>query len=107
MDLNFNFKISLDREILNAINHIGNKMATLQDIKNELSGITDAVAAQKTSFDLLVTEVRQLLTQGDIIGADNLLAEIQADKEAIMAAVALNTELAAQVDAVNGEPPVV
>jgi hypothetical protein len=107
MDLNFNFKLTLDRELLNAINNIGNKMATLQDIKNELAGITDAVAAQKTSFDLLVTEVRQLLVQGDIVGADNLLAEIQADKEAIMAAVALNTSLAAEVDAINGDPVVV
>jgi hypothetical protein len=33
-----------------------------------------------------------------------LLLEIQQDKQAILDAVALNTELAAQVDAINGEP---
>ena len=104
IDLNITFNKKLLKEILFKLDKLETKMATLADIKQELTGITDAVAAQHASFDLLVTEVRQLLANKDIAGADALLAEIQADKEAIIAAVDANTALAAEVDAVNGDP---
>jgi len=90
--------------LVTKLNFIGINMATLSDIKTEIAGITDAIASQNASFDLLVKEVRQLLALGDVAGADALLAEIAADKEAILASVVQNTELAAQVDAINGDP---
>jgi hypothetical protein len=62
MDINFNFfDPEGTKKILLKLTHLEKEMATLQDIKNEVAGITDAVAAQHASFDLLVTEVRQLL----------------------------------------------
>jgi|APLak6261664640_1056046.scaffolds.fasta_scaffold01095_5 hypothetical protein len=81
-----------------------NIMATLQDIKDAVAGITDAVAAQQASFDLLITEVRQLIAQGDITGADELLAEMAADRQAIIDAAAANANLTAEVDSANGDP---
>jgi len=109
MDININFRFFSDRteEIINQLTNIGNKMATLQDIKNELTGITDAVTASNASFDLLVAEVRQLIAQGNLAGADELLVQIQSDKAAILNAVAANTALASEVDAVNGDPAVI
>ena len=109
MDFNFNFKglsESSLNPILNKLTLLEEQMATLQEIieatRAEQSLITGALA----SISALVVEVRQLLAANDVAGADQLLADIQANSAALVQAGIENTEVAAMVDAVNGDPVV-
>lgn len=78
----------------------------LDQVKAALEANNDLLAAQHQSFSLLVTEVKQLIAQGDLTGANELLDMIDAQKADIMAAAEANTALTAEVDAVNGDPAV-
>lgn len=76
----------------------------LDQVKAALEANNDLLAAQHQSFDLLVTEVKQLIAKGDLTGATELLDLIAQQKQEIMSAAEANTALTAEVDAVNGDP---
>jgi len=109
MDFNFNFRGFSEKSVnslLTKLDILEKQMATIQEIieatKQEQSLIKSALG----SIAALVTEVRQLLAVNDVAGADQLLADIQANSEALVQAGIENTEVAAMVDAVNGDPAV-
>ena len=107
MEINVNHIITLSptlEETLKFILGNDNMSKALDRIKEEVAALTDAIEAQHASFDLLVREVKQLIENGDQAAAIELLDEIAADKQAILDSVAFNTDLAAQVDAINGDP---
>jgi hypothetical protein len=74
----------------------------LEAVQQQLTEISDLKEAVIASQELLIVEVRKLIAMGDLEGADALLAEAQEVKEDLAAAVVANTELTAEVDAVNG-----
>lgn len=93
----------LDTILLN-INKLEQKMATLKEIVEAGRANTDAIKAQLETSHALIVEVRQLLAAGDVPGADQLLADMQAQLPEIQAATLQNTDLAHLVDSVNGDP---
>lgn len=96
------------KELLKRVKQLELQMSQAQEIINQvkvaLEANNDLLASQQASFDLLVTEVKQLIAQGDLTGANELLDMIAAQKVEIMAAAEANTTLTAEVDAVNGDP---
>lgn len=80
------------------------KMATLQEIMEATRAEQDLIKAALDQTAALIKEVKQLLDVNDVTGAQALLDDIQANSEALVAAVHENADLTALVDAVNGDP---
>ncbi len=76
----------------------------LNQVKAALEANNDLLASQKQSFQVLTAEVKQLITQGDLTGATELLDLIAEQHLELVAAAEANTALAEEVDAVNGDP---
>ncbi|MCK9621992.1 MAG: hypothetical protein M0R47_15840 [Methylobacter sp.] len=105
MDININvfFNDKTLNKIFTKLTKLETTMSEFLDrVKAELTEIKDAQTAARASFDLLIVEVRKLIAQGDLTGADQLLVAAQELKDDILASVAANTELTSEVDAVNG-----
>jgi len=92
--------------ILSKLETLETKMATVQEIIEAARAEQDVIKAATNQTHALVVEVRQLLAAQDIAGADALLAEIQDNTDALIAAAAEQSDLTAEVDAVNGDPAV-
>jgi nitrate reductase beta subunit len=92
--------------ILKKLSNLETKMATIQDVIDAATAQQNVIVAAVESINVMVTEVRQLLAQGDNAAADALLAEIAANSQKMVEATLVNTEVAHLVDAVNGDPVV-
>lgn len=79
-------------------------MASIQEIIAATKEQQTLIGSTLSSINALITEVRQLLAVGSVEEADAFLAEIQANSQALFDAGVANTEVAALVDAVNGDP---
>lgn len=106
MDFNFNFyqdSENLD-EIIFKLSNLEQNMSLVQDAINAAREEQNVVRAALASIDRLITEVKQLLSMGEVTGAQQLLDEIQANSQALVTATIENTAAANAVDAVNGDP---
>lgn len=102
MNLNFNFfDAESSKKILNQLEL---QMASIQEIIAATKEQQTLIGSTVTSINALIAEVRQLLSVGNVAEADAFLAEIQANSLALAEATVENTEVAALVDAVNGDP---
>lgn len=104
INININFNSKTVKSIFKQIILLGEKMASIKEIIEATAEEQTLIASTLKSIDALVKEVRQLLASGDIAQADEFLAEIQANSQALFEAGVKNTEVAALVDAVNGDP---
>lgn len=104
MDININFNSTSIKRIFKQLQILGEEMASIKDIIEAAAAEQSIIKSVLNSTAALVTEVRQLLAAGDIAQADEFLAEIQANSEALFKANTVNTEVASLVDAINGDP---
>ncbi len=107
MDINVNFRLfgdSMSQEILTTVKQLGKKMANVQEVLDAVNEQQVAIQTELTSVSALLTEVRQLLAQGETVLADELLATIQANTQALTDSIAATDATTASVDAVNGDP---
>jgi len=99
------------RQTESQLNRILSKLETLETKMPSQKEIIEAARAEQNlikaaldSIDANINEVKQLLANNDVAGAQELLDEIKANSEALVKATLENADLTAAVDAVNGEP---
>ena len=106
--ININLPQNLDMDIiLERFKNLENKMATMKEIMEAARSQQDLIVAAVDQIHALVTEVKQLLDANDVAGAQALLDNIAANSEAIVKVTLEGADVAAAVDAVNGDPVVV
>ena len=109
MDFNFNFGGFSEKSLnsfLTKLDILDKQMATFQEILQATREQQDIIKSVLFSTEALMKEVRQLLAQNDIAGADALLAEIEANSQALFNANVENTEATVRIDEINGDPVV-
>ncbi len=79
-------------------------MAGVKEVIDAVRAEQNLIKGALQTIESLVVEAKQLLAQGDLEGLDELLTEVQANSEALVAATLEGSEAAHLLDAANGDP---
>ena len=104
INLNINCRDKRVDDILTTLKQLGEQMAGVKEVIEAVRAEQSLIAGALQTIKSLVTEAKQLLEQGNLEGLDELLTEVEANSEALVAATIEGSEAAALLDANNGDP---
>lgn len=92
--------------LFNRLNHLENLiMASLDDLKAEVSGLTDVVTSVVTLLDGLKTQLDEALATGDPAAVQSVIDSLETEKQALADAVTRDTPAAATPTPPADQPP--